>query len=387
MKIGFARVNITPPRGIPVVGYFAKRYASGVLDELEINAIAVAEGEEKVLLLAMDLLNCGTTAYIRECREKISAATGVPVPAIFIHSTHTHTGPALDPLRGEGESAEMIKEYGVFVGHRLIDVSLAAIEDLKPAKMGYGEGRAPGIAFIRRYRMKDGSVQTNPGYNNPDIVAPIGTVDERVHILRFNREDGSKIAVVNYGNHPDTISGDRVSADWPGFARRTVEKVLDNTKCIFFNGAQGDLNHINVHPKSEDLNMMLMDDSTPTRRYAHSRHMGRVVAGAVLQAWDKVTETEDCTLRYMERAVDIPSHIPTADDDMAEAHRIKDLYEAGRKNELPYEGMMLNTVIAKACRLVRLEHGPASVPMSFISLAIGKAAFFGIPGEPFGAIG
>ena len=387
MQVGFARVNITPSRGIPVVGYYEKRYASAVLDELEINAVAVASGEEKALLIAMDVLDGGSTAYMRECREKISAATGVPVPAVFIHSTHTHTGPSLDPADDEGEKADMVREYCAFVAKRLVDVSEAAIEDLKEAQMSCGMGKAPNIAFIRRYRMKDGSVRTNPGVNNPDIVGPIGEVDERVHVIRFDRADGSKIAVVNFGDHPDTIGGTKISGDWPAFARRTVEKVLDNTKCILFNGAQGDVNHVNVHPTGGSLNGMFRDFDAVSRGYTHSRYMGRVVTGAVLQAWDKAENLEDTEIRYLEKTVNIPSNMPTANDDMKEAHRINDLYLAGRIDEVPYEGMMKTTVMAKAHRLVKLEHGPEFFPMSFDAVAIGKVAFIGVPGEPFGAIG
>ena len=95
--------------------------------------------------------------------------------------------------------------------------------------------------------MKDGSVRTNPGVDNPHILHPIGDVDERVNVLRFDRESDS-LVLVNFGNHPDVVGGCKISADWPGFLRNTVEKALDNTKCIFFNGAQGDVNHVNVHP-------------------------------------------------------------------------------------------------------------------------------------------
>ena len=55
LQAGFSRVNITPPLGIDIVGYYHSRYASGVLDELEINALALAAGEDKVILLSADL--------------------------------------------------------------------------------------------------------------------------------------------------------------------------------------------------------------------------------------------------------------------------------------------------------------------------------------------
>ena len=44
LKAGFARVNVTPMLGIHVAGYFKERIADGVLDELEINALALRAG-------------------------------------------------------------------------------------------------------------------------------------------------------------------------------------------------------------------------------------------------------------------------------------------------------------------------------------------------------
>ena len=54
LKVGFGRVNITPPMGIFVAGYAVQRYADGVLDELEINAIALDDGNKKVVMLSID---------------------------------------------------------------------------------------------------------------------------------------------------------------------------------------------------------------------------------------------------------------------------------------------------------------------------------------------
>ena len=64
--------------------------------------------------------------------------------------------------------------------------------------MGYGKGVAPNVAFIRRYVMKDGSIKTNPGVNNPDIVNPVGIIDDSVNVIRFDREGADTIVFVNY---------------------------------------------------------------------------------------------------------------------------------------------------------------------------------------------
>ena len=144
--------------------------------------------------------------------------------------------------------------------------------------------------------MKDGKVRTNPGVGNPDILHPIGDVDERVNVLRFDRADDS-LVLVNFGCHPDTVGGSLISGDWPGFLRRRLEKSLDNVKCIFFNGAQGDVNHVNVNAKGGDFNDTFHDFDDVDRGYGHARHMGNVVAGAVLQVYDKVTYEDVDSLR------------------------------------------------------------------------------------------
>jgi hypothetical protein len=165
-----------------------------------------------------------------------------------------------------------------------------------------------------------------------------------------------------------------------------VEKVLDNTKCIFFNGAQGDVNHVNVHPRGGYLNDMFMDFDDVARGYKHARYMGRVVAAGVLQSFDKVKYVDVDTIRFAQKCIDVPANLPTPAD-LPEAKRINQLHLAGRDNELPYSGMMLTTVVADAARKVRLEHGPDSFRMPLSAIAIGPVAMFGIPGEPFTGVG
>ena len=55
-KAGFARVDITPQLGTPVVGYFEERRAKRILDPLEANALAVSDGDSTAVVIAADLL-------------------------------------------------------------------------------------------------------------------------------------------------------------------------------------------------------------------------------------------------------------------------------------------------------------------------------------------
>ena len=377
LMAGYAIVNITPPLGVNIAGYFKTRIADGVLDELEAVAVALSDGEKTAIIMTVD--HCGLAKdFLNGWREKIEEKTGVPKEAIFIHSTHTHQGPVLVP----GMKNPLNIQYAAFLETRVIDVATMAVADMAPAKMGIGVGEAKNVAFVRRYRMKDGSAKTNPGVNNPDIVSSIGDTDERVGVVRFDREGKDTIVVGNFANHPDVVGGTKISADWPGMTRRIVEKAIDGTKCIILNGAQGDVNHVNVHPKAGDFNDMFNDFDGCSRGYGHARHIARVITGAILSVYDKVEWLEETNIRYMQRIVDVdankadPSELPLA-------HKYHELHMAGRDDLIPYEAMMLTTVVAAAARKVRLENGPDTFPLLLSSLAIGKVAFFGVPGEPF----
>ena len=381
LQAGFSKLNINPPIGTPINGYYKPRHVEGFLDDIEVVALALKVEDTTIVMLSVDV--CLLSSQVcRDLRKKVAEATGLPMDAIWIHCTHTHTAPYAKCNSGN----ELVEEYTQMLKHRFADVAKYALDDLKPARMGWGIGNAPNIAFVRRFRMKDGSVRTNPGVNNPDILHPIGDIDERVTVLRFDREGAETLVLANFGNHPDVVGGSKVSADWPGMFRRTVEKCFDNVKCIFTNGAQGDLNHVNVHPTGGYLNDMFMDFDDVARGYKHAEYMARVVTGGVMQCFDKVQYVDIENLYFLEKNIQVaankcdPSELP-------EAHRIHNLRLEGRANELPYEGMMLTTVLAAAARKVRLEDGPDFFEMELSALSIGNLSFVGIPGEPFMAIG
>lgn len=381
LQTGFARVNVTPMTGIGLDGYYQDRRACGVLDELELSTLALRSGDACVLLMSVD--HCGVAApAMDELRRCAAEAAGIPPEAVFLSATHTHTGPLLRPDSPDPLEAEYLR----FLARRAADAARYAAEDLKPARMGWAVGRAPGIAFIRRYRMRDGGIQTNPGLDNPDIVSPAGTADEDVTVLRFDREGGENIVLVHFACHPDTIGGNRFSADWPGFLRRTVERALEGTRCIFFNGAEGDVNHVDVHPAGGALNDLARDFDGVFRGYGHARHMGRTVAGAVLQVYGKAAGLEAEGVRWAQTLVSVPSNRPRPED-MEQARHIAALHRAGRDGELPFRDMALTTAVAEAERMLALEHGPEAFRMPLSAVSVGGAAFLGLPGEPFSGIG
>lgn len=383
LMAGFARVNITPPLGTYISGYFIDRYATGVLDELEANCAAFSCDDKKLVLITVDHVGIYREAMEEFIRE-ICDRTGLPEAAVFIHVTHTHTsGPFFEPDTKD----EKILHYRRVLRYKLADAAEMALQDLKPAKMATAHGEAPGIAFIRRYVMKDGSIKTNPGVNNPEIDHPVGETDNEVTMLRFDREDAETLVLVNFGCHPDTIGGTKLSADWPGFVRRTVENAIENTRCLMFNGAQGDVNHVNVHPGPGYMNGdMIIDFDGVARGYSHARYMGRVIAAAVMQIYDKAEYEDAASIGYAKEELAVPSNMPSPEE-LPAARYIHEMHLAGRDAELPYKEMELTTMVAEAGRMIRLEHGPEVFSMPLTAVRIGSAGLFGVPGEPFNGVG
>lgn len=374
LEAGFGRRLITPPLGTPMHGYYEERFSKGVLDELYVSAIALSDGEKTVLILGADIiyLNIEQAA---EYRKLISEYCSIPVEAIFINASHTHTGPVI----GDGA-------YKDFLAVQIRDAAVLALSDLKPAHLAVAEGKAAGISFVRRYRMKNGNVQTNPGVDNPEVDHALATPNEAVKLVKVIREGGDDIYLVGFGTHADTIGGELISGDWPGFVVRYVEKALDDVKCIFLSAPQGDVNHINPFPTAGDRNGLEYDtfDGVP-RGYEHAKHMGRVVAGAVLQICGKAELLPDAKILYAEKATKLPTHMEN--DKIEEARKIYELHKAGRDDEIPFEKMELTTVVAEATRRVLLENGPEFLEYTLGAVSIGDVVFCAVPGEMFTELG
>ena len=377
-KAGFARVDMTPPIGTELSGYPRKRVSDGIIDPLDINAVAFSDGTNKAVVISADVINL--RAYFNLFRKNAAAAAGLPPEAVFIACTHTHTGPhvGLSYYGTTFDSFAKASTYERFVGERLKDVVKLALADLAPAKLSIARGEAKNISFIRRYRMKDGTCRTNPGRGNKDIVEPVGKPDEMVQLVRIDREGRDAIALVNFQCHPDTIGGNKISADWPRVVRETVERVLDGVKCIFVNGAQGDSNHVCVDLTRKDV---------ARDRSIIYRHMGPVVAGAVIGLWDVCEPVPAGKVGFGVALKQVKSHRPSPEE-IPEAQRIVDLIKAGKQSEVPGTGMMRTTNMAAATRKINLKNGPDFFDFPLSAVTVGETlAFVGFPGEPFTAYG
>ena len=385
-KVGFSKVNMNPPLGIGIRGYYVPRFAKGFLDDLYVRMMAVSCGGKTVLMASVEVCAIETEISKRYSRA-IAEKTGVTEENIFITATHTHTGPLIGPTDIFEANEEQSIKYGEFLKEKLCDAAVLAIADLKNAKMGYRVVSAPdNIAFIRRYKMKDGTTMTCPPYDKKnDILSPIGTLDQRVNVLRFDREDACSIVIVNYGIHADTVNGEMISPDFPGWMAKTIFDAL-GAECMFFPGAQGDVGSTNLYPVDGDMNDTQISFDNEMKSPGMARFVGRALAGAVLQVYDKVKYIDVDSIGVARKDVFVSAN--KADEkDLPLARKYKKLHDEGRDSEIPFTGMELTTVVAEAIRMCNMENAPDEFKLTLSGLRIGDVALVGIPGEPFTEIG
>ena len=257
-QAGLATIDITPPVGWRMSGYFYERLGTGIHDPLEAKAIVFRHGDERAALVFCDLI--GMPAMISgPVRAQASRKTGIPADHILIAATHTHTGPLYYGALREYLHGKAVEENGrdPFEGvdypgiltARLVSVIANAQKALQPVELSVAKTNVPGLSFNRRYYMKDGSVQFNPGKTNSNVVGPAGPVDPELIFLAIKRKsDGHAIgSLTSFALHADTVGGTEYGADFPGYLARFLKEVVaGDFISAFGNGPCGDINHIDI---------------------------------------------------------------------------------------------------------------------------------------------
>ena len=373
LKAGFARVDVTPPLGTFLAGYFSARFADGILDPIELNAIAMGDENERVLIITSDFLGIREN-FATPIRKKIAERTGLALDHIMVTALHQHTSICLR----EGVDNNVIEnhDYMQMLYRKFCDVAQMALSDMADATMSYAEDMCENeLSFVRRYIMQDGVLRTNPDtakYGTP--VCHSEDSDNTVRLVKFVREGKPAIALVNFSTHPDVIGGTKFSADWPGFVRRFVEAEHEDTLCMLLNGCQGDTNHINfMLPKEERFPM--------GKGYPHAEYMGRHIANTVNAIWDKTAEMADQSIGGGVTTV----YNKTRSDKEEFFDECWEVYEARALNhDYTVTKTKSGIALAEAYRVVKIRtESPMYQKIPVTALRVGEIGFVGFGGEPF----
>jgi neutral ceramidase len=300
LEAGVAQVDITPPMGAPLAGYYYNRAATGIHDALHAKAIVLAEQGTRLVLITCDL-SAMPDGIAARAREIITRQTGIPASHVMISATHTHTAPVV--LSGfsryqlEGEMLRIAQEYAARLPESIARAAVEANGALQPARLFAAMGTEGTLAFNRRFHMKNGPVAWNPGKTTTEIVRPAGPTDPALPILYLESPKGEALAVyVNYAMHLDTVGGTEFSADFVSALERSLRAAKGaKMLALFTMGCAGNINHLDTSWKA------------PQKGHEEAARIGTVLAAAVLQALKQVEAIERPVLRGESVVVPLPT--------------------------------------------------------------------------------
>jgi sugar phosphate isomerase/epimerase len=261
LRAGVAVVDITPPIGYRMSGYFYERLSTAVMNPLRAKAIVLRQQDQSAALVFCDLIGLSREVTSR-ARKQASEKTGIPPENILIAATHSHTGPLyFGSLRKQFHDVAVAKygsdpcekvDYAGVLSEKIAQVIAQADAGTKPVRLQAGVAQQQDLSFNRRFHMKDGTVRFNPGVLNPDIVRAAGPIDPGVPFVFFRGIDGDNAiaAIVNFALHLDTVGGTEYAADYPYYLEQSLRQTFgDNFVLLFGTGTCGDINHIDVTKK------------------------------------------------------------------------------------------------------------------------------------------
>ena len=360
LRAGVARADITPPTGAPMYGYMDRtQTATGRMDPLEARILVLGAGEQKLALITLDLGRDFGPASLAKLEETVRRTTGIS--HFFITASHTHSGPnILDeyPLgrTPEWETAALEKIA------QAVEEANARLEDVR---LGVGRGRVY-IGYNRRVVHADGTVTmlwTNPGRQ------PTAPLDPTVTVLRFDRADGSPLAVlVNYACHPVVFGADNLeySADFVGVMRKTLEEGFGGKPlCLFLQGGDGDINPY--------------DATTPINQDAAKKRdwTGETLGREALHVAERIRTQP--AIQPIPSVVCVQPILQVIEDDLEVPIR----WDAKK-----FRDGLLQTfgprVFEDHAELVNHDPPPRALPMKLVTVLLNRRiALVGLPGEPF----
>ncbi|MFX0145904.1 MAG: neutral/alkaline non-lysosomal ceramidase N-terminal domain-containing protein [Candidatus Hodarchaeota archaeon] len=351
------QIDITPPVGTPLEGYGARVGVSqGVHDPLYAQILLLKSGEAQIALLCLDLLGVGL-GFTHRVRDAIEKAIGVPGEGILLAPSHIHSGPAgyIEELPGFPFSKD--PELQSIAVRQLAGAALWASQELQPARLGVGKGLVEGIGRNR---------------NDPEH----GPMDDELILLRVDDSDGRPIAVVmNYGCHPTVLSHRNllISADFPGAARATLNKIFPETVFLFTNGASGDVS------------------TRFTRReqtFNEVDRMGNILAGEVLKVMSSVaTESQGDLVGQVEQ-VKLPIRpFPPIEEAESTLHQLETQLQELKDSGASHGDIRIATTRVQGAaiqvELKKALEGRKHIETELQVLKLGPTVLIGLPGEPF----
>jgi hypothetical protein len=374
LSVGVARVDITPPLGVPVGCWAAcNALAQGAMEPLIAQAVVLSDGEQSAAIIATDLVFAGAE-LAATVRANVSALTGIPASAISVHASHNHSAPSLargSTIGGLPDIPAFVR-YADLLGDLLSGAVYAAWRRLEPAAIGSAMVSTPGLRGNRVDRTR--------------------AVDDSLTVIRIDDSTGAPLlAFVSTAAHPICVGGTTVmwDAEYIGPLREVVESASPGVECVFLQGCAGDL---------APFDWWFGDYEASPHGYECRDRLGRAIGEAAAELLPTIATTGDVRV--------------AADSVRLELRRRRHEYDAGEIRELIAEidsepdpewpevwGPEVHTMTsaqmfprtyklgALRMYLDMIERADEPIPADVVAIAAGDMAIVTNPFELFNAAG
>jgi neutral ceramidase len=380
-RAGAATSNITPKLGTSINGNMQDKPASHIHDELHARCLALDDGTTKLVFVVNDSCMIPREVF-DEAKAIVNRETGLPKENMMMSATHAHSAATAASVFQSNADVE----YQKFLAVRIADGVRRALNNLAPAKIGWGVGSEPNQVFNRRWKMKPGTVlknpfggedqvKMNPGVKNPNLLEPTAPTDPQVSVVSLQTLEGKPLAVLaNYSLHyVGGVGPGHISADYFGaFADRVQELLAADRQdppfvAMMSNGTSGDINNVNFRDGQEKQppygQIKLVANAVATEA-------ARVVKGIKYQDW--------VSLGAAQKEITLGVRKPTAE----EVTRAKEIMS--RAKNIP---RMDTQEEIYARETVQMNDYPAQVKAIIQAFRIGEVGVCAIPCETFVEIG
>jgi neutral ceramidase len=382
---GAATSNITPPFGELIVGGWQPTPATHIHDELHARCLVLDDGTTRLAIVLCD--NVGIPREVFDlAKEKLATTTNLSKSHMLMASTHTHSATT---ARGPSKVIwqDELTDYQKFVASRIADGVRRAINQLVPARIGWGNVDEPSEVFNRRWFVADGRLLTNP-FGGADQVRmnpprgdksldkPAGPTDPEVNFISVQDLDGRPISLLaNYSLHyVGGVRSGEVSADYFGYFAKYIEQKLGAQNQfppfvgMLSNGTSGDVNNINFTQSSADRRKY--------EPYEKMQEVAEKVARRVFETHSNIEYRDWVPLHAAVSELSLKVRKPTPE--MREH-----LAEFGKPTA---EGQHRRTAIY-AERIAKLDKAPDAISVPLQVFTIGELGIAAIPFETFTEIG
>lgn len=256
-------------------GFDEARKAEGIHDDIKARAMALSDGNETIILVALDL-TAHNSWRINPVRERIQRDHGIPLKNTLVCSTHTHAAPDTMGVWGPDLfTPGRWEPYSDFVDQQIYEAATAALADLRPARIRTGLGSAAGMFVDKR---------------DPQVF------DNEVLSLQAVAPDGNAIfTLVNVAVHPEVTFRQNllVTADFPFFQHERLEAHFGGVS-IFTAGNLGGL----IAPLTADFS------------FAECQRYGEDIADIVIASLTGVALRDDIRLTTARERILLPVSNP-----------------------------------------------------------------------------